>query len=79
MAQQLRIACMVGAFVLVMPLLSSDRFQDSEASHVGAHETDDLKQYLLLLKEEESVLSDSSYQCDPSTTGSTVISGGASR
>jgi hypothetical protein len=70
---------MMGAFVLVVPLLSSDRLQNSGVSHVEAHETDDLEQFFLLLKEEESVSSDSSYQCDTSTTGLAVICGGVSR
>ena len=70
----------MGVFLLIMPLLSFDRLQDFEAFHVEAHETDDLEQFFLLLKEEESVLSDSSYQCDTSTTtGSAIICGGASR
>ena len=70
---------MIGAFVLAMPMLSSDRLQDSEAFHAEAHEPDDLEQFFLLLKEEAGVLSDLSYQCDTSTTGSAVICGRVSR
>ncbi|MBI4000701.1 MAG: hypothetical protein HY348_02830 [Nitrospira defluvii] len=53
-------ACVVGALMVAVMLLSSDRLGESAACHVAAHQTNELDQILLILQEEVSVLEVSS-------------------
>ena len=55
MSRRCGVACMVGAFVVAM-LLLSDRVDESIASPVKANEINELQQLFLIMDEEASVL-----------------------
>lgn len=69
MSPRFEMAYVVGVFVVVVLFLSADRLDESAAFPVKARSTGELEQFLLLLKEEESVLCDSSQYENGSTTG----------
>ena len=58
MSQRFEKAYVVGAFVVVVLLLSSDRLDESAAFPVEVHQASELEQVLLILQEEDSVLAE---------------------
>ena len=56
MSQRFEKACVVGALMVAVLLLSSDQLDESAASSVKAHQANELEQLLLILQEEASVL-----------------------
>lgn len=69
MSQRFEMAYVVGALMVAVMLLASDGLDESAAFPVKTRLTGELEQFLLLLKEEESVRGDSFQHEDGSTTG----------
>jgi len=55
MSRRAGVACTVGAFVVVVLMLLSDRVDESNASPVKATETNELQQLFLIMDEEASI------------------------